>query len=79
MEAVKRYGWNLLIALDQLANDGAVLDVVLRKAEEIRKATGITVPLPDERGPVTDALIGETAQHDVGRHVCLLMSVARSG
>jgi len=39
------------------AIDGAVLDVVLRKAEEIRKATGITVPLPDERGPVTDALM----------------------
>lgn len=39
------------------AIDGAILDVVLRKAEEIRKATGITVPLPDERGPVTDALM----------------------
>ncbi len=39
------------------AIDGAVLEVVLRKAEEIRKATGITVPLPDERGPVTDALM----------------------
>ena len=33
------------------AIDGAVLDVILRKAEEIRKATGVTVPLPDERGP----------------------------
>jgi hypothetical protein len=31
--------------------------VILRKAEEIRKATGVTVPLPDERGPVTDALM----------------------
>lgn len=39
------------------AIDGAVLDVILRKAEEIRKVTGITVPLPDERGPVTDALM----------------------
>jgi len=39
------------------AIDGAVLNVILRKAEEIRKATGITVPLPDERGPVTDALM----------------------
>lgn len=39
------------------AIDGAVLDVILRKAEEIAKATGITVPLPDERGPVTDALM----------------------
>lgn len=39
------------------AIDGAVLDVILRKAAEIRKATGVTVPLPEERGPVTDALM----------------------
>ncbi len=39
------------------AIDGAVLDVILRKAEEIRKATGVTVPLPDDRAPVTDALL----------------------
>lgn len=39
------------------AIDGAVLDVIIRKAEEIKKATGVTVPLPDERGPVTDALM----------------------
>ena len=39
------------------AIDGAVLEVILRKAEEIRRATGVTVPLPDERGPVTDALM----------------------
>ncbi|CAD6562574.1 helicase-related protein [Paraburkholderia sabiae] len=39
------------------AIDGAVLEVILRKAAEIRKATGVTVPLPDERGPVTDALM----------------------
>lgn len=37
--------------------DGAVLEVILRKAEEIRRVTGVTVPLPDERGPVTDALM----------------------
>ena len=39
------------------AIDGAVLDVILRKAERIREKTGVTVPLPDERGPVTDALM----------------------
>lgn len=39
------------------AIDGAVLDVILRRAEEIRKATGVTVPLPDQRGPMTDALM----------------------
>jgi hypothetical protein len=37
--------------------DGAVLEVILRKAERIRKATGVTVPLPDERGAVTGALM----------------------
>ena len=37
--------------------DGAVLEVILRKAEHIRKATGVTVPLPDERGAVTGALM----------------------
>ena len=39
------------------AIDGAVLDVILRKAAQIRETTGVTVPLPDERGPVTDALM----------------------
>lgn len=39
------------------AIDGAVLDVILRKAEEIRKVTGVTVPLPEDRGPATDALM----------------------
>jgi Helicase conserved C-terminal domain len=39
------------------AIDGAVLDVILRKAIQIRDRTGVTVPLPDERGPVTDALM----------------------
>jgi len=34
-----------------------VLDVILRKAEAIRKATGVTVPLPDERGAITGALM----------------------
>jgi superfamily II DNA or RNA helicase len=37
--------------------DGAVLEVILRKAKQIRKATGVTVPLPDERGAVTGALM----------------------
>lgn len=39
------------------AVDGAVLEVILRKAEDIRRDTGVTVPLPQERGPVTDALL----------------------
>lgn len=39
------------------AIDGAVLEVVLDKAKKIREATGVTVPLPEDRGPVTDALM----------------------
>ena len=47
----------MLLFSPDSAIDGAVLDVILRKAEAIRKATGVTVPLPDERGAVTDALM----------------------
>lgn len=39
------------------AIDGAVLDVILRKAETIRKVTGVTIPLPEERGAITGALM----------------------
>lgn len=48
---------SILMFSPDSAIDGAVLDVILRKAEAIRKATGVTVPLPEERGPVTDALM----------------------
>ena len=49
------------------AIDGAVLEVILRKAAAIRKATGVTVPLPDERGPVTDALMNAILLRRGGR------------
>ena len=45
------------------AIDGAVLDVILRKAERIRSRTGVTVPLPDERGAVTGALMNRVLLH----------------
>ena len=48
---------SMLLYSPDSAIDGAVLDVILRKAEAIRKATGVTVPLPDERGAVTGALM----------------------
>lgn len=48
---------SILMFSPDSAIDGAVLDVILRKAEAIREATGVTVPLPEERGPVTDALM----------------------
>jgi superfamily II DNA or RNA helicase len=48
---------SVLLYSPDSAIDGAVLDVILRKAEAIRKATGVTVPLPDERGAITGALM----------------------
>jgi superfamily II DNA or RNA helicase len=49
------------------AIDGAVLEVILNKARAIQKATGVTVPLPDERGPVTDALMNAMLLRRGGR------------
>jgi superfamily II DNA or RNA helicase len=37
--------------------DGAVLQVILRKAESIRKELGVLVPLPDDEGKLTQALL----------------------
>jgi len=48
---------SILLYSPDSAIDGAVLDVILRKADAIRKATGVTVPLPEERGAVTGALM----------------------
>src|SRR5205807_2300536 len=48
---------SILLYSPDSAIDGAVLDVILRKAERIRKATGVTVPLPDDRSAVTGALM----------------------
>jgi hypothetical protein len=48
---------SVLLYSPDSAIDGAVLDVILRKADAIRKATGVTVPLPEERGAVTTALM----------------------
>ena len=54
------------------AIDGAVLDVILRKAEDIRRVTGVTVPLPNERGPVTDALMASMMLRRGGREQMVL-------
>ncbi len=48
---------SVLLYSPDSAIDGAVLEVILRKAEAIRKATGVTVRLPDDRGAVTGALM----------------------
>jgi superfamily II DNA or RNA helicase len=49
--------WSLMMFSPDSAIDGAVLEVIIDKARKIRDATGITVPLPDDRGPLTDALM----------------------
>jgi len=38
--------------------DGAVLQVILRKAESIRRELGVLVPMPDDEGKLTQALVG---------------------
>jgi superfamily II DNA or RNA helicase len=58
---------SILLFSPDSAIDGAVLDVILRKAEAIRKATGVTVPLPDERGAVTGALMNAVLLRKGGR------------
>ncbi len=37
--------------------DGAVLQVILRKAESIRKTLGVSVPMPDDDNKVTQAIL----------------------
>lgn len=37
--------------------DGAVLNVILRKAERIERETGVRVPMPDQDGSLTQALM----------------------
>jgi len=51
------------------AIDGAVLDVILRKAAAIRKATNVSVSMLDDRGTVSEALM----------HALVLKSGAASG
>ncbi|MGH7103999.1 MAG: helicase-related protein [Acetobacteraceae bacterium] len=48
---------SILLYSPESAIDGAVLEVILRKAERIRKATGVTVPLPEDRSAVSGALM----------------------
>lgn len=52
---------SILMYSPDSAIDGAVLEVILNKAKKIREATGVSVPLPEERGPVTDALMAAMA------------------
>lgn len=46
--------------------DGAVLNVILRKADEIQKATGVSVPMPEDQESVTSALMQAVLLHRGG-------------
>lgn len=60
---VDRYGQksatvrSVLIYGENNPVDGAVLNVILRKARAIEKQTGVRVPLPDDSGSLTRALM----------------------
>jgi ERCC4-related helicase len=68
---------SVLLFSPQSSIDGAVLEVILRKAEQIRKATGVTVPLPEERGAVTGALMNAVLlRKGSGRQLALDLDLA---
>lgn len=50
VRSIMMYGENSAI-------DGAVLSVIIRKAAEIHKATGVSVPMPEDKESVTAALM----------------------
>jgi superfamily II DNA or RNA helicase len=60
---VDRYGqpseqvWTVMMYGENSMIDGAVLEVITRKAERIRKATGISVPVPEDNDSVANALM----------------------
>lgn len=56
VRSVMMYGENSAI-------DGAVLKVILRKADEIQKATGVNVPMPEDQESVTSALMQAVLLH----------------
>lgn len=50
VRSIMMYGENSAI-------DGAVLEVIIRKADKIREATGVNVPMPEDQESVTAALM----------------------
>lgn len=48
---------SVLLYGDNNPVDGAVLDVILKKARTIERQTGVQVPMPDEGGSLTKALM----------------------
>ena len=58
---------SLLMFSPDSAIDGAVLEVILRKASAIRARTGVSVSLPDDRGPIMGALMKAVLLRKEGR------------
>lgn len=46
--------------------DGAVLQVILRKAERIRKTLGVSVPMPEDNNRITQAIMNTVLLHKGG-------------
>lgn len=49
--------WSVMMFGENSMIDGAVLQVITRKAEHIAQATGVTVPIPEDSASVTNALL----------------------
>ncbi len=49
--------WTVMMFGANSMIDGAVLDVITKKAERIRRETGVTVPVPEDSASVTSALM----------------------
>lgn len=49
--------WSVMMFGANSMIDGAVLDVITRKAERIAKETGVSVPVPEDSASVTSALM----------------------
>jgi superfamily II DNA or RNA helicase len=47
--------------------DGAVLEVILKKADKIREELGVPVPLPDDGHTLSQALMKAVLLHDYGK------------
>jgi superfamily II DNA/RNA helicase len=69
---------SVLLYSPDSAIDGAVLEVILRKAEAIRQATGVTVPLPEQRSAVAGALMNAVLLRKGERSRCGLTSASIS-
>jgi superfamily II DNA or RNA helicase len=49
--------WTVMMFGENSMIDGAVLEVITRKADAIRRETGVTVPIPEDSASVTNALM----------------------